>query len=112
MFHTFLRQQFAMEESKPSDDLLTLAISSRTATENLASASKRHDRLHSENPLLQVYQDMDAVRSHLTVLHGTDNRVDYIVYNDDHPSGGQEVYFDVLGYVVSFNLPGNCMSQR
>lgn len=101
-----------MENRTPSDDLLTLAISSRTATENLASTNNMHERLHSDNPLLRVYQDVDTIRSHLTVLHGTDDIVDYIVYNDDHPNSGQEVYFDVLGYLVSFNLPGNCMSQR
>lgn len=101
-----------MDESTPSDDLLTLAISSRTATENLAFMNRRHAHLQSDNPLLQIYQDVDTVRSHLTVLHGTDNVVDYIVYDDDHPSRGQEAHFDVLGYMVSFNLPGNCMSQR
>lgn len=101
-----------MDETTPSDDLLTLAISSRTATENLASMNRRHGHLQSDNPLLQVYQDVDAIRSHLTVLHGTDDVVDYIVYNDDHPASGQEAHFDVLGYVVSFNLPGNYMSQR
>lgn len=101
-----------MEDRAPSDDLLTLAVTSRSAVETLAHFNERRERLHSENPPLHRYQDVDSVRSDLTVLHGTDNTIDYIVYNDDHPHSGQEVYFDVLGYVVSFNLPGNCMSQR
>lgn len=101
-----------MEDRTPSDDLLTLAVTSRSAAETLAHFNNRRDHLQSENPPLRMYQDVDTVRSHLTVLHGTDNTVDYIVYNDDHANSGQEAYFDVLGYMVSFNLPGNCMSQR
>lgn len=101
-----------MDNQAPPDELLALAITTETSANRLRDVYENMRNQQDGNPLLATYHDFDRIRQDIRVLHGTDNEVDYLVYADNHPLAGQEVYFDLAGYICSFNLPGNTISTR
>lgn len=101
-----------MDNRTPPDELLAMTITTERSREDLISVYDCLRQYPQENPLLCAFDDLDVVRDQLCVLHGTDNAIDYLVFNEQHPNAGQEAFFDVAGYIVSFNLPGSSLSQR
>lgn len=83
-----------------------------SSIQRLATVYEAMRRNSEGNPLLASYHDFDTIRDNIIVLHGTENERDYLVYNDQHPKAGQEVHFDIAGYICSFNLPGNSVTTR
>lgn len=66
----------------------------------------------SQNPLLSEYDDIVTIRKNTSVFNVDDGTV-HLVYPESHPTRPlQEVRFDVAGYIVSFNLPGQGVPQR
>lgn len=101
-----------METRTPADELLSSVISSPSAKEDLETVWKCLGKSTSLNPTLASFRDIDKATETLSVLHGTNNAVDYLVYGNAHEHAGQEAYFDVAGYITSLTLPSHRMSNR
>lgn len=101
-----------MDNQPPADELLAMTITTERSKRDLISVYECMHGFPQENPALSTFSDLDTIRDQITVLHGTDNAIDYLVFNEEHPDSGKEVFFDVAGYIVSFNLPGSSISKR
>lgn len=102
-----------MDNAAPADELLTHILASKQARNDLEDVllSLRTTQ-HMSNPPLSAFHDQDAIRDTITVLHGANQSVDYLVYQNGHERAGEEVRFDVAGYLASFSLPCHGLSQR
>lgn len=62
--------------------------------------------------MLGEFTDMDTIRDTMSVFHGTDNAIDYLVYKEGHERAGEEVCFQIAGYITSFALPCHGLARR
>lgn len=101
-----------MDNRTPPDNLLSMALSSPTAKKDLAAVYHCMHTHGSSNPILGDFNDIDKIRQLATMLHA-DDATTHLVYHDDHPTkAGTEVMFDLAGYIVALNLPGQYIPKR
>lgn len=102
-----------MDNAAPADELLTHILASKQAHNDLEDVLLALQATqHIDNPSLSAFHTLDTIRDTITVLHGESEGIDYLVYKEGHKKEGEEVRFDVAGYVASFSLPCHGLSQR
>lgn len=101
-----------MDDSASTEELLASLLKSEQATSDIANVYRCLSKFPREDPTLASFRDVENVRKTVTVMHGQDNSVDYLVYNDDHKRAGHEVCFQVAGYIASFDVPRHGLWER
>lgn len=100
-----------MDKGAP-DDLIAMALSAPSSKKALETVYECMETYDSQNTLLSQFTELDTITSMLTVFNSEDGQ-SHLVYQQDHPTkAGQEVVFDLAGYLVSFNLPGQHIPDR
>lgn len=103
-----------MDNRSSPDELLGTVLSAPSAKSELSTVWRCMENYRSSNLLLSDFTDVQKIRKLASVLNADDGTV-HLVYRDDYKGPakpGSEIIFDVAGYLVSFNLPGQGFPQR
>lgn len=103
-----------MDNRASPDELLSTVLSAPTAKSDLSTVWDCMETYRSNNPLLSDFTEINQVKAIASVLNADDGTA-HLVYRDDYQGPAKprsEIVFDVTGYLISFNLPGQGFPQR